>query len=220
MSEIRRGEDDREFQRLLKTAEKRLKAAGIDSPAAEVELILEYLLDVERVQVYLHGAKLLDEEKLGRFHQIIERRATRYPLQYILEESWFYGRKFFVSPAVMVPAPETELLCDLAINYIRNEGLQAPYILDVGAGSGVICVTIAAEIPDAKIKAVDLSPDALAVAKKNADDLGQNGRIEFLKSDGFSSLSGNDRFDLILSNPPYIAEPDYAGLDRLAVIEV
>jgi release factor glutamine methyltransferase len=193
-------------------AEKRLKKAGIESAAAEVEIILEHLFEVERIDIYLHGATLLDDKTLAQFNEIIDQRCARRPLQYILGEMYFYGRRFLVSPAVMVPTPETEILCDLAINYIKNEKLIAPEILDIGAGSGVICVTLACEIPDAKITALDISPEALRIAGQNAERLGVADRIKFMESDGFEALTENDRFDLILSNPPYISDEEYRDL--------
>lgn len=204
--------DKREFQNLIKTAGKKLDAAGIESPTAEVEIILEHLLEVERLNLYLHGAQLIDENILGKFREIVDRRITRYPLQYILGEAWFYGRRFKVTPAVMIPTPETEILCELAINYITNEALVCPDILDIGVGSGVISVTVAAELPDARLTAIDISAEALEVARQNAVALGQSGRIEFVRSNGFESLSEGRKFDLVLSNPPYIAEDEYVSL--------
>ncbi|SYZ72682.1 Release factor glutamine methyltransferase [Candidatus Zixiibacteriota bacterium] len=204
--------DERSFHGLLKGAEKRLKAAGIESATAEVEIILEYLLAVERIDIYLHGATLLDDETLGRFDKIIAERCTRRPLQYILGEMYFYGRKFLVSPAVMVPTPETEILCDLAIGYIRNEKLAAPKILDIGAGSGVIGVTMACEIPGAVVTALDISPEALQIAEQNAARMEVGERVQFVESDGFTALEKNLKFDLILSNPPYISEEEYREL--------
>ncbi len=204
--------DEKSFHRLLKDAESCLRKAGIDSATAEVEIILEYLLGVERIDVYLHGAMLLDERILKQFDKIVAERCTRKPLQYILGEMYFYGRRFEVSPDVMVPTPETEILCELAINYIKNENLKVPEILDVGAGSGVICVTMACEILDARITALDISPAALEMARKNAVAMGVADKIEFIESDGFSALGKERHFDLILSNPPYISEEEYQGL--------
>jgi release factor glutamine methyltransferase len=189
-----------------------LEQAGIESAASEVEWILCHVLDVDRLHLYLYGATLLNDENRNRVDEIVARRVTRHPLQYILEESWFYGRKFFVSPAVMVPTPETELLCEHAIKLLAHQAGHAPRILDVGVGSGVIAVTMALEVPSAQIVALDISTEALAVARRNANDLCRCFRIEFRQSDFFSAVRENERFDLIMSNPPYIAEPDYAGL--------
>ncbi len=189
-----------------------LEAVGIDQGSAEVELILCHLLGVGRLELVLHGLEKMTPELFARFDQIIAERSTRYPLQYILGESWFYGRKFKVTPAVMAPTPETELLCEAAIGFASKNKWKSPRVLDVGVGSGVISLTTAGEIAGATVLALDISTDALAVASHNAVSLGFDGRVEFRPSNLFSAVRADERFDLILSNPPYIAEPDYAGL--------
>lgn len=189
-----------------------LSDAGIESAREETEWILCYVLDVDRLNLYLHGSQLLDENAIRRVDEIIARRATRYPLQYILGEMWFYGRKFYVDPAVMVPTPETEGLCEAALGFIRGRNIKGPSILDIGAGSGVISVTMALELAEASIVAVDLSEDALLVAEKNARDLGCIDRLQLRQSDLFAAIKPDERFDLILSNPPYICDGDYDGL--------
>lgn len=189
-----------------------LSDAGIESAREETEWILCYVLDVDRLNLYLHGSQLLDENAIRRVDEIIARRATRYPLQYILGEMWFYGRKFYVDPAVMVPTPETEGLCEAALGFIRGRNIKGPSVLDIGAGSGVISVTMALELAEASIVAVDLSEDALLVAEKNARDLGCIDRLQLRQSDLFAAIKPDERFDLILSNPPYICDGDYDGL--------
>lgn len=189
-----------------------LEAAGVDSAAAEIEWILCHVLEVDRLNLYLHGVELLNHERIEQIDRIVERRATRYPLQYILEESWFYGRKFFVSPAVMAPTPETELLCEQAIRFLRTRETCCPRALDVGVGSGVIAVTVALEVPTSHVIALDISPEALAVARRNGSQLCRGFRIEFRQSNLFAAVRDSERFDVIVSNPPYIAEPDYPTL--------
>ena len=189
-----------------------LEQAGIDQAEAEIELILCHLLGVGRLKLYLDGAGMLTDDLIQRADEIVERRTTRYPLQYILEEAWFYGRSFYVSPAVMVPTPETELLVETAVNFCRRQELRCPRILDLGVGSGVISVTLANELDSCRIVALDLSPEAIEVARRNAETLGGADRIEFRESDYFAAVAEGEQFDLILSNPPYIAESDYAGL--------
>ncbi len=189
-----------------------LEAAGVESAAAEIEWILCHVLDVDRLNLYLHGVELLNHERIQQIDRIVERRATRYPLQYILEESWFYGRKFFVSPAVMAPTPETELLCEQAIRFLRTRETCCPRALDVGVGSGVIAVTVALEVPTSHVIALDISPEALAVARRNGSQLCRGFRIEFRQSNLFAAVRDSERFDVIVSNPPYIAEPDYPTL--------
>ena len=190
----------------------RLVKAGIDQGLAEVEIILCHLLDVDRLKLYLDGEKQLQQQHLVQLEEIVQRRATRYPLQYILGEAWFYGRCFSVSPAVMVPTPETEMLCEAAMGFIRSREYKKPRILDIGAGSGVISVTLANEIQDCSITAVDISDEALEIARQNASKLGGEEKIEFLCSDFFSAVDANNGFDLILSNPPYISEDEYREL--------
>jgi release factor glutamine methyltransferase len=206
--------DNREFHQLINKAENKLRKSGINTAAAEVEIVLQTLLDVGRLDIYLYGPQLLDETTVRRFHEIIDKRATRHPLQYILGEAYFYGRKFLVDRDVMVPTPETEILCELAISYVNNEGLEYPEILDVGVGSGVIAVTVACELPESSITAVDISRPALTVARKNAAMHEVESRIRILKSDLFSAIPENETFDLILCNPPYISEREYEKLPR------
>lgn len=191
----------------------RLAAAGIQSAAAEIEWMLCYVLEVNRLDLYLHGLKMLSTGRLQKIESIIIRRMYREPLQFILGEAWFYGRRFIVTPAVMAPTPETERLVERALGFIRTLEINGPRLLDIGIGSGVIGLTIACEDPTAKIVGLDISTDALAVANQNCELLGVADRVKLLNSDMFTALHDDNRFDLILANPPYIAEPDYASLD-------
>lgn len=204
--------DRQQFHQFIRDAEERLRQAKIDSPAAEVELVLLYLLDIERIDLYLHGDRLVNDDILKKFHKIIDKRATRYPLQYILKEAWFYGRKFFVSPDVMIPTPETELICEAAINFLKYRKLDMARVLDLGVGSGVISITIAAEYDSCQITAVDISESALKIARKNAATFEVAKKILFVCSDLFDALDANQKFDLIISNPPYISDGEYDGL--------
>ncbi len=189
-----------------------LETAGIDEAKTEIELILCHLLKVDRLHLYLEGEERLDNQLTEQVDRIVKRRQDRYPLQFILEVGWFYGREFWVTPDVMAPTPETERLCELAVNFCREQKLKQPRILDLGVGSGVISVTVACELDDCRITAVDVSEKALAVARKNARTLGAADKIDFRQSDFFSSIAREEKFDLILSNPPYIADTDYPDL--------
>ncbi len=189
-----------------------LADAGVDRAKGEVEMILCFVLECDRLQLYLHGESLLNEKHMTQIDEIIKRRLTREPLQFILEESWFFGRKFFVSPAVMVPTPETELLCETAIGFIKEKNIVAPKVIDLGVGSGVIGVTLALEVKDINVTALDISAEALEVAKKNAVDLKASDKISFIESDYFANVPDGERYDLILANPPYISEEEYKEL--------
>ncbi|MBN1212622.1 MAG: peptide chain release factor N(5)-glutamine methyltransferase [candidate division Zixibacteria bacterium] len=189
-----------------------LRSAGIDQARVEIELILCHLLEIDRLKLYLEGGRLLTDEIKKDFEIILNKRLKRYPLQYILNEAWFFGRKFYVNEAVMVPTPETELLCLLTFNFIKKQHLKRPRILDIGTGSGVIAVTLAGEFDRVEIVAVDISEAALEIARKNAATLGGADRIDFRRSDFFEAVAEDEKFDLILSNPPYITDEDYKTL--------
>jgi hypothetical protein len=143
-----------------------------------------HVLEVDRLNLYLHGAELLNEERIARIDSIVTRRATRYPLQYILEESWFYGRKFFVSPAVMAPTPETELLCEQAIKFLGARETCCPRALDVGVGRGAgasACILLyQTPLSDAareRLKVIYENTDGFEIARR---DLELRGPGEFL----------------------------------------
>lgn len=199
---------------LIADRSKLLEDVGIESAHAEVEWILCHVLDVDRLNLYMHGQELLDEAALTKIDAIIARRRERYPLQFILQESWFYGRKFFVNESVMAPTPETETLCDAAIRFLRLSRIPSPRLLDIGTGSGVIAVTMAAELAEVSVVALDISDEALKVAQKNAHDLEVADKIIFRRSDFFSALRTGEKFDVIMSNPPYITEKEYPTLQK------
>jgi release factor glutamine methyltransferase len=188
-----------------------LKKSGIDSPENEIEMILCHLLEVDRLNLFLHGDRLVSESTIEKLNNIVAHRATRYPLQMILHEYWFYGRKYYVNDDVMVPAPETELLCQGALTYLNSNGTRSPKILDIGTGSGVIAITLACEF-GGTVLALDISKGALNVARKNANTHKVENRIEFRESDMLDALAENEKFDLIISNPPYVTEEEYKTL--------
>lgn len=198
--------------RFISEKAQRLIDAGIDQGGAEIEIILCYLLKCDRLKLHLEGPQLIGETVIRQLDEIIARRAERYPLQYILGEAWFYGRRFAVNPDVMVPTPETEGLVESALRFVKAARLERPRILDLGTGSGVIAVTLACELPAPTVVALDVSDRALAVARENASALGCADRIEFRQSDFFDAVHADETFHLILSNPPYITEEDYKAL--------
>lgn len=146
---------------------------------------------------------LLSDQQLGTLAALVERRSSGEPLAYLLGNVGFYGLRFRITPAVLVPRPETERLVDLAVDRLGDK--PQPGILDLGTGSGVLAVSLALLAPQARLTAVDLSPAALEVAALNADDHAVT--VEFLLGDWFAPL-GDRRFDLIVANPPYIAQGD------------
>lgn len=172
-------------------------------PAAEARLLLGLVLQRSQAWLLGHGDVELDTGSLQKFAELVVRREAGEPVAYLLGAREFYGRIFGVKPGVLIPRPETELLVDIAREVIA--GVELPRILDLGTGSGCIALTLALECPSAEVTATDASEDALTIARDNAARLGA--RIRFVQSDWYSALSGQ-RFDLIVSNPPYVAAID------------
>ncbi len=193
------------------SAAQRFRAAGI--PAAEADLDARLLA---REVLGWDAAKYLTSSSdtpapgfEGRFEAMVARREAREPMAYILGRQEFWGRVFSVTPAVLIPRPETELIIETALGLGLDR--QAPlYIADIGTGSGCLAVTFAAEFPNARVIATDTSGAALAVAQQNANALGVAGRLTVMRADGLGGIPGP--FDLIVSNPPYIPDSDRQGL--------
>lgn len=172
-------------------------------PVTEARLLLRHLLDCPAAWLEAHRDDELDAAVGERFVALAARRAAGEPVAYLVGSREFYGRDFAVGPAVLIPRPETELLVDLVKAALS--GAAAPRILDLGTGSGCLAITLALELPQAKVVALDRSPEALAVARDNAERLGA--RVDFLESDWFAAVAG-EHFDCIVANPPYIADGD------------
>ncbi|MBA3023440.1 MAG: peptide chain release factor N(5)-glutamine methyltransferase [Gammaproteobacteria bacterium] len=174
-----------------------------DEARSEVQVLLQTALGVNRAYLLAHPERVLTEQELSRYQASLQRRLQGEPLAYILGEREFFGLNFKVTPATLIPRPDTELLVELALARISSAGCR---VLDLGTGSGAIALAIAHARPDAEVMAVDASEPALSVALENARRL-QIRNTSFVSSDWFSALAGQ-RFDLIVSNPPYIAEND------------
>lgn len=186
-----------------------LQAARQRLDALDARLLLQHVTGLSRTNLICRPETLLTPEQLDRLEALATRRAAGEPLAYLVGEAGFRGRSFQVSPAVLVPRPETEELVDLALDKLRELAVSAPRVLDLGTGSGAIPISLALEYPAARVSAVDVSPAALAVARANGAALGAP--VRWLESDWFAAL-GDERFHLIVSNPPYIHAED-AHLD-------
>lgn len=181
---------------------------GVDAPRLTAELLLASALGCDRVRLYLDFDKPMGEPELARFRELVKRRADGEPTAYLTGAREFWGRRFAVDARVLVPRPETELLVEAALAALPEGGAA----LDLGTGSGAIAISLALGRPGARVTAVDLSADALAVAAANAAAL-QAG-VTFLEGDLFSPLAAGTRFDVIASNPPYVPTGELAGLQR------
>ena len=175
-------------------------------PQRETAMLLERILQTSRANIAAHPERFIDAQQEHLARAWIQRRVGGEPMAYILGEREFYGVKLIVTPDVLIPRPETETLVEQAL--VRLSKQYAPTtarVLDLGTGSGAIAISLAEQRPALDIVAIDISAKALAVAKQNAIKLGVH--ILFVESDWFSAL-GNERFDLIVSNPPYVAHGD------------
>lgn len=196
---------------VLKEAAADLERGGVPEPRREAGSLLSFILGKSRTFLISHAEDETDETSLVRFREFVERRAAGEPLQYITGVQDFYGREFRVTPDVLIPRPETELLVEAALPLVGS----APFICDVGTGSGCIALTLLCEIVNARAVAIDKSAAALEIAKLNARNLLVADRALFLESDCFDSIdSRENQFDLIVSNPPYVAEKALQGLQR------
>lgn len=190
---------------LLATGSHRLAQAS-DTPRLDAELLLAHALGVSRTWLAAHADEVADA---GRYHAFIERRAGGEPLAYIVGFKEFWSLRLSITPSVLVPRPETELLVERALALLPRD--DAKRVVDLGTGSGAIALALARERPKWEIAAVDSSAEALAVARANALAL-ELPQVELLRGSWFEPLAGR-RFDLIVSNPPYIAEYDAALKD-------
>jgi len=193
---------------LINWAESYFKEKGLENPRSEIELILRSVLDCTRMDVYLRFDEPLSGHELNIIRSYIKRRLENEPLQYITGSCSFYGRQFIVNEHVLIPRPETERLIDIALEKLNSN--NAPSILDVGTGSGCIAITLGLEIRNANVLGIDISKNAINVAKTNAKQLSTgNVRfdiIDFLKQKLF------DPVDLVISNPPYIPQNEFYSL--------
>lgn len=174
-------------------------------PRLDARLLMQHLLGISHAQFLADPDRRLGGEEVEAFMSLVMRRERGEPVAYLVGEKDFYSRSFKVTPDVLIPRPDTELIVTLALK--RLQTLAWPRVLDLGTGSGAIAVSIACEHAEAAVSAVDVSPAALAVARDNAGRLGA--RVEFRESDWFAAFAGSgERFDLIVANPPYVAARD------------
>ena len=189
----------------------KLDTSGIPSARLDTEVLLAFCLGCDRLEFIKNPQRQLSGDELAALDKMIARRLCFEPVAYITGVKDFWSFTLEVTPDVLIPRPDTEVIVEEAIAYCRSEALVRPHILDIGTGSGAIALALAKEIPDAEIIATDISLAALAVAQKNARRLGMENSITFLASDLFDKVQG--AFDIIVSNPPYIGADEYETLE-------
>lgn len=190
----------------IRTAEERLISAGVDSPRLEAELLLAYVLQIRRMAITLHGSHRIPPAEVQHAEELLNRRCLREPSQYLIGTAAFLEHELVVNRCVLVPRPETEGLALRGIAELKERPGQShqPKVLDFGTGSGALALSVAYAIPSAEVHALDISSEALEVARDNAMRMQIETRIQFHRSDGFKEIPDDLTFDLILANPPYI----------------
>jgi release factor glutamine methyltransferase len=184
----------------------------VESPRLQTELLLAHVLKMPRMKLYLNFDRALTAVEADALRELIKRRGLREPLQHIVGSTSFCGLEIAVSRHALIPRPETEMLAELGGQFLATGNRQPATALDFGTGTGCIAIALAVKSPTARITALDISAAALALAKENAARNNVAERIDFLPGDGFAAVAKEKKFDLIVSNPPYIASAEIATL--------
>ncbi len=204
------------IKELLEVTADYLKEKEIESPRLSAEILLAHQLDVQRMDLYLNFDKPLNESEISGYRSLIRRRIKREPAQYITGVQEFWSLEFMVGPQTLIPRPESEVLIEQAIKLLNADPIfkdKAFKLLDLGTGSGALAISMAKEMPQARIWATDISSEALDLAQLNAKKHGVSDRIEFYQGDLWGPMRDRDAaFDIILSNPPYVSDEEYEGL--------
>ena len=186
------------------------KSKNIQSARLDAEVLLSHVLRQERIYLYVHFDEPMEQNELSKFREYVKKRAQHVPIAYIIGEREFMGLPFKVTKDTLIPRPDTEILVENVLNNVDKD--KEIEIVDIGTGSGAIILSLLVNLPKAQGKTVDISSKAIEVAKENAVNLQVNDRCEFFVGDLFAPLNGN-KFDLIVSNPPYIPQKDIATLE-------
>lgn len=192
------------IKELLQYATETLKNSGIETPVVEAGVILCHVLKCNRAYLISHNDRVLQAPEFDELTRLLKGRTEKIPLQYLLGETEFMSLGFKVSPAVLIPRQDTEILAERCIELVQELGGQGTRVLDMCTGSGCIAVSIAYYCPEARVTACDVSKAALEIAGINAWQAGVQSRVEFRRGDLFEVLNSEERFDIIASNPPYI----------------
>jgi len=202
--------------RLLTWTTDYLREHGSETPRLDAELLLADARGCERIQLYTAFDELVDDQVRAAFRDYVRRRAQGEPVAYLVGHREFYSLPFRVTPDVLIPRPETEhLVVELLDRIKAGNPTDHPFrIADVGTGSGAIAVAVAKHAPACTITAIDISPEALEVARSNAERHGVADRIQWLQSDLFAAVPAKEEFDFIISNPPYVSESEWRGLSK------
>jgi release factor glutamine methyltransferase len=204
MPDIQQGQN---INSVLKEAEQKLGQVGIESARLDSEVLLAHVLGCDRAYLMVHSEQQINPEQWSAFQKLVNQREKHQPVAYLVGHKEFMGLDFLVTPDVLIPRPETEILVETAIKLAAKK--KKPRILDIGCGSGSIIISLAKNINNAELIATDISKKAIALAQQNATRILGNNRIRFIASDIFTGISALQlKYDIIVSNPPYISESE------------
>ncbi len=198
---------------ILKWTEQYFRDKGVDSPRLDAEVLLSHVLKKERIYLYVHFDEPLEQEEQAAYRELIKKRVQGIPTAYLIGQREFMGLPFLVTEDTLIPRPDTEILVQAAVDFLRrlaDRGRDVEFA-DIGTGTGAICLSVLRFLPAAHAATVDISEKARRVAEENARRLEVSDRVEFFTGDLLKPLEGRT-FDAILSNPPYISEMDMQGL--------
>lgn len=197
-------------RRIIDWTTQHLKKHGSETPRLDAEVLLAHVRKTARIQLYVQFDSILSEAERAAMRELVQRRVKSEPVAYLVGHREFFSLNFRVTHDVLIPRPETETLVMAALDAAM--AFESPRILDLGTGSGCVGIVCAVRLPKAQVTAIDISPQALVVARENADRHKVSNRMEFLEGDLFAPLPEAARFDVIVSNPPYVAEGEMASL--------
>jgi len=199
---------------ILKTTTDFFASKQIENPRLNAEQLLAYILNLTRIQLYIQFERMLTQNEISEYRDLIHRRTNNEPLQYILGETEFMGLQFKVTPAALIPRPETELLVEQIIETVKNSKIKNPSILDIGTGSGCIAISLEHYLQNSEITATDISKDALDLAQSNASINGIT-KIDFIHHDILTAeILPVKSVDIIVSNPPYVSTNEMSELPK------
>jgi release factor glutamine methyltransferase len=195
--------------RLLTWTTDYLKRSGAENPRLDAEVLLSHARRCQRIELYTAFDEEVDDDVRAAFRELVRRRAEGTPVAYLVGRREFYSLSFRVTPDVLIPRPETEFVVITLLDLIKQRESSEPVdIADVGTGSGIIAICAAKHAPSSRVTAIDIRPLALQVARSNAQDHHVTDRVELIEGDLLSCLPAERQFDFVVSNPPYVAEPE------------
>jgi release factor glutamine methyltransferase len=204
------------IQKLLTWVTDYFKTKDVDAPRLSAELLLSHVLGLKRIELYTQFGRIVGEEQLTKLHELVKRAATHEPIAYMTGIKEFYSLEFEITRDCLIPRPETELLVERAIEFLRTRNGEQ-LICDLCTGCGCVAVAIARNFAGCRVVATDISDAALEVAERNVSRHGLGNRVKLLKGDLFEPIIpgiGPAKFDLIVCNPPYVSEPEFAKLAK------